>query len=105
VAVHSLFRPFVEDELPEITSGGNEITLKLLADSESSSRLQDVYAKPVGRIVLVVGPEGGWVPFESGLFIKQGFRPYSMGPWTLRVETAITAGLAQIEQVRAMLDG
>jgi RsmE family RNA methyltransferase len=104
VAVHSLFRPFVEDELPEITSGGDGITLKLLADSESSSRLQDVYSRSVGRIVLVVGPEGGWVPFESGLFIKQGFRPFSMGPWTLRVETALTAGLAQIEQVRSIVD-
>ncbi len=105
IFVHPLFRPFVEDDLPELGREPNGAALKLLADSESNDRLHRIYSRSYNRVLLVIGPEGGWVPFETGLFLKQGFQPFALGPWVLRVETAVTAALALIEQVRFELSG
>jgi RsmE family RNA methyltransferase len=52
------------------------------------------------HIVAAIGPEGGWVEFERGLFKQQQFVPVSLGPWTLRVEYAVTALLAQLHSVQ-----
>jgi 16S rRNA (uracil1498-N3)-methyltransferase len=41
-----------------------------------------------GRIVLVVGPEGGLTPEELGLFEDAGARPLRLGPEVLRTSTA-----------------
>ena len=49
------------------------------------------------RVVAVVGPEGGWEPSEAEQFIEAGFRPVSLGPRILRLETAATALLATIQ--------
>lgn len=103
IKIHPLFRPFAEDELPSLTEGPDKRVLKLLAHGDSEDRLQDVYSRPAEQAILAIGPEGGWVPFEVGLFQKRGFRAFALGPWTLRVETAVAAGLAQLEQARAML--
>jgi len=58
--------------------------------------------KPPGTLllllVLAVGPDGGWVPFEADLLEKHGFRPFSLGPRILRVETAVPVeGLLPME--------
>ena len=41
------------------------------------------------RVALAIGPEGGWVPFEIELLASRGFRPVSLGPRVLRVETVV----------------
>lgn len=41
-----------------------------------------------GRILFVVGPEGGFQPEEEQLFIDNGFIPVSLGNNVLRCETA-----------------
>ena len=45
-------------------------------------------------LVLLVGPEGGLTPVERESVIASGFTPVSMGPRTLRFETAAVVGLA-----------
>jgi 16S rRNA (uracil1498-N3)-methyltransferase len=43
---------------------------------------------------LLLGPEGGWAPEEFLLFKEKDLKLYSLGPQTLRAETAAVAGLA-----------
>ncbi len=51
-------------------------------------------------VAIAVGPEGGWIDREVETFRQAGFRPVCLGPWILRVETAVTAVLAQLELLR-----
>ncbi len=47
-----------------------------------------------GRILLAVGPEGGWSPGDRVSLQSAGFRPWSLGSRILRAETAALAGVA-----------
>jgi 16S rRNA (uracil1498-N3)-methyltransferase len=48
----------------------------------------------VGRALLLVGPEGGFTSDEVIAAEQAGFVPVSLGPYTLRIETAAVAGAA-----------
>lgn len=83
--VRNRFKPFVEDEL-EALCGDSQ---RWLAHSEATQPLQ---RRTRGeRVVLAVGPEGGWTPFELELLQKQRFVPVTLGARPLRVEVAIPA--------------
>ncbi|GAA3734113.1 16S rRNA (uracil(1498)-N(3))-methyltransferase [Streptomyces tremellae] len=47
-----------------------------------------------GRLVLVVGPEGGVSPEELAVFAEAGAAPHRLGPSVLRTSTAGTAAAA-----------
>ncbi|MEW1750538.1 16S rRNA (uracil(1498)-N(3))-methyltransferase [Streptomyces angustmyceticus] len=74
----------------------------LLADADFAAVLHEEGSTPLataalpaeGRIVLVVGPEGGVSPEELTLFAEAGARPYRLGPSVLRTSTAGTAATA-----------
>jgi RsmE family RNA methyltransferase len=82
VQLRRLFRPFVEDELPELSQG----TLRFVAHPGSDSTCPRDVRRPV---TLVIGPEGGFVPFEIDLFLSIGFTVVSLGPRIMNIETAI----------------
>ncbi len=88
IEFHSRFRPFVEDELPARL----ERAPGLLADPDSTT---PPTAAATPR-TLIVGPEGGFVPFEIGLLLERGIQPVGLGPRVLRVETAVVALLARL---------
>jgi len=91
VSVHRRFRVLVEDELPGLA--GN--TQRLVADPASEGTIRDAVAGAAGtRVLLAVGPEGGWNPFELELLHSQGFRSVGLGRRTLRSDTAVIALLA-----------
>ena len=46
--------------------------------------------------VLAIGPEGGWIDRELATFAERGFVACSIGTPILRVEAAVSAGLAQL---------
>ena len=48
-------------------------------------------ADPPCDLVGVVGPEGGFPPDEIATAQRHGFRPVSLGPHVLRIETAAIA--------------
>jgi 16S rRNA (uracil1498-N3)-methyltransferase len=67
----------------------------VLSESEQQNLLRDVLAsRPVGEIVLAIGPEGGWVADELQLFHNAGWISASLGPTILRAETAAIAAAA-----------
>ena len=45
------------------------------------------------RVILAVGPEGGWSPRDRAPFRDAGFRETGLGPRILRAETAALASL------------
>jgi RsmE family RNA methyltransferase len=79
------FRPFVEDELPGRPPG-------LLAEPDAPAPCP----RGAGARTLIVGPEGGFIPFERELLEAQGVEPVGLGPRVLRVETAVVALLARL---------
>ena len=93
VVIHHRFKPFVEDVVPHLTGQG------IIAHPGLSARLQDVVfgGGQAGRIVLAVGPEGGWNDFELECFREQGFTGFSMGSRILHVDMAVVALLAQLQ--------
>ena len=50
---------------------------------------------PTGAAVVMVGPEGGFVPFELELAQAVIAQPVHLGSRTLSVDTALTTALAQ----------
>ena len=49
-----------------------------------------------GRLLLAIGPEGGWTDEEVALLEAHGFARHSLGPRILRTDTATVALLAQL---------
>lgn len=45
---------------------------------------------------LLIGPEGGLTDDEADRATARGFTAVGLGPWTLRTESAVLAGLAQL---------
>jgi len=90
VLVRPLFKPFVEDELDQMFSGH----LKLLADPSGQQGLGALTGsiRITDRVLLAIGPEGGWSPYELNLLADHGFELVGMGKRILRTDTA-TIGL------------
>ena len=55
-----------------------------------------VNLKPPASVVLLIGPEGGWTDREEKDMVDHGFEAVSLGPSTLRSETAAIASLAMV---------
>ena len=91
------FRPFVEDELDSLFGPD---ALRLLPHPPARQPLRAMGAERAPRVVLAIGPDGGWVPFEADLLEAHGFRPFSLGPRILRVETAVPVLLGQVVLLR-----
>ena len=97
IRLHPKFKPFIEDFCPTLVGAYVDL---LLADPAGDHRLVDVAGKKPGRVLLAVGPEGGWVDYEIGKFREQGFSCCTIGQRILKVDTAIIALHASITAVR-----
>ncbi|MBU0681173.1 MAG: 16S rRNA (uracil(1498)-N(3))-methyltransferase [Proteobacteria bacterium] len=100
VSVHGRFKPFVEDTLPQIAS---EYQAMLLAHPGSPYSLGQLIPPPLtGKVLLIIGPEGGWVDFEISLFSEKGAHPFHLGPRILRVDSVIPSLLGQLDLLRRL---
>ena len=101
VTVHRRFRVLVEDELDRMVA---EAT-RLVADPRGEKTIADAIRGPaeaghhVSRVLLAIGPEGGWNDFELSLLESHGFQCVSMGARTLRTDTACVALLATLKSI------
>jgi 16S rRNA (uracil1498-N3)-methyltransferase len=69
----------------------------VLAESEQLTLLRDVLAEDrEDKIVLAIGPEGGWSEDEMQLFQNTGWISASLGSTILRAETAAIAATAVV---------
>jgi 16S rRNA (uracil1498-N3)-methyltransferase len=71
---------------------------KIFFCARGEKHLRDllVSLKPPASVVLLVGPEGDWTDREERHIAGHGFEAVSLGPLTLRSETAAMAGLAMV---------
>ncbi len=101
VDIHRQFKPFVEDKLPLVKDLYSHL---LVAHPEAGSTLlQSMSGKPVNRVLLAIGPEGGWIDYEINKLGEQGFLPFSIGNRILKVDTAVIALHSRINQVKQCL--
>lgn len=78
-------------------------TLLLVAnETEDGTTIRDVLQKAVWadqadpRVLIFIGPEGGWSAEELAYFTENGVKSVSLGTTILRAETAAIASLAMI---------
>jgi 16S rRNA (uracil1498-N3)-methyltransferase len=91
VSIHRQFKVLVEDHLVTLFSEG----VRLAADPRAAVSVGSAVSEHADqRILIAIGPEGGWNAFELALLEAHGFRQVSLGPRTLRVDTACIALLA-----------
>lgn len=97
VSIHPQFKAFVQDIVPQFEGCG------LLAHPGVSASLPKVFPEqPDQRILLAVGPEGGWNDFELGCFLEQGFVAFSLGSRILHVDTAVAVLLGQVQLLQTL---
>ena len=98
VEIEPLFKPWIEDRAPGFVAGARA----LVAHPAAETALASLRISPAERVVVAVGPEGGFIPYEIEALQAAGFVPVTMGERTLRVETASVALLAQLDLLRRL---
>jgi 16S rRNA (uracil1498-N3)-methyltransferase len=88
IHLHQRFRPFVEDRLVEICAG-RPCWIAHMGGERSLAEVPPVPA------VVMIGPEGGFVPFEVELAEQVIAQRIHLGGRVLSVDTALPTALAQ----------
>jgi RsmE family RNA methyltransferase len=95
-------KPFLEDELDSVFPN---IGKRFLADPSGTQNIFQCLEKPgekvpmSEKILLAIGPEGGWTPYELELFAAHRFQLFHAGPRILRTDTACVALLSLLNQI------
>lgn len=74
-----------------------QVGLKLLLDPLGGSTANDLPRPSDGRVLLLVGPEGGLSESERNLAARVGFMGLKLGPRILRTETAALVALSLLQ--------
>jgi len=86
---HRAFKPFVEDQLPTMIEGRHALLAHPGGQSLCPRNID-------GNTLLVIGPEGGLIPYELDKLESAGCEIVSLGPRILRVETAVTSLIGRL---------
>lgn len=89
VHCHHRFKPFVEDTLPQMAKEKGAL---LAHPGDYPPCPRGVF----GDTLVVIGPEGGFIPYEVEKLQSAGCQAVSLGPRILRVEHAVTALLGRL---------
>lgn len=90
IEIYKRFKPFVEDVLPHLMS------------AECPAYVAHPYAETTMPFALehpcsiVIGPEGGFIPYEIELLVNNGCQAVSLGNRILRTETVIAYVLGRL---------
>lgn len=82
IKIHKAFKPFVEDIAPVIS----ENKICLLANPGGNEKVSKTNKE---KMLVAIGPEGGFIPYEVDKFKEIGFKEISLGDRIYRVETTI----------------
>jgi RsmE family RNA methyltransferase len=97
VSIHRRFKVLIEDDLDALSDAG----IRLMAHPSAATAGAILAARMPSRVLLAIGPEGGWNAFERDLLAAHGFTAVGMGPRTLRTDTACIALLAVVHEAIA----
>jgi len=93
VSIHRQFKVLVEDHLDTLFGAG----VRLVADVGAPASIASaIGGRRDERVLIAIGPEGGWNAYELTVLQSRGFQPVGAGPRPLRVDTACTALLAVV---------
>lgn len=107
VSIHRRLKVFVEDDLDRLCPRGARLVAhpgagRTFPAALAACATPDVIARDApmvpSRVLLAVGPEGGWSDFELRLMSAHGFQAVAMGSRTLRSDTALIALLALLHE-------
>lgn len=90
ITLQKRFKPFVEDKLAEMMTGG--IVAHPYSEQSLLSYLQDkVSAHTDGHLphLVCIGAEGGWIDYEIDLLCAHGCEAVNIGARVLRTEAAV----------------
>lgn len=93
VTIHTKFKEFFSNNFSDNCGG----SIRLLAHPKVDNYLNKEGVTTSNGIVLAIGPEGGWNEFEINFMEERNFKKFKLSENILRVETAVTASIAQIE--------
>ncbi|MEO7190129.1 MAG: RsmE family RNA methyltransferase [Vicinamibacterales bacterium] len=120
VSVHRQFRKLIEDELDPLAPAAARLVAHPDSDRDVTVAIERASCRRqapapetadpgsgdpgnrqmptphAGPVLLAIGPEGGWNEFELALLGAHRFEAISMGPRTLRTDTATIALLALV---------
>ena len=99
VSVHRQFRKLIEDELDAFGPYAAKLAAHPGAGAFPAETLAALPRE--GRVLLAVGPEGGWTEFELELMASHGFDTMSWRPRTLRTDTACAVLLGLVHAALA----
>ncbi len=90
IQLYKRFKPFVEDVLPTFISDQKPAYVAHpYAEQQMPYAIQH-------SCHLIVGPEGGFIPYEVDLLQKNGCQAMSLGNRILRTETAVSSILGRL---------
>lgn len=94
VTIIRRLKPFVEDRMDEHFPSGTRILAH-------PSRADDTRDIPLCTtpVVLALGPDGGWTPYETDMFDRNGFVRMSLGSRTLRTDIACIALISVLKHL------
>jgi 16S rRNA (uracil1498-N3)-methyltransferase len=94
VHIHRRLMAFLDDTLPSLPP-----SRRLLSHPKGDHRLaaSDVAGE---RLLIAIGPEGGWIEREVATFVARGFTGFTLGPRILRTEAAVPAILGWVAALR-----
>ncbi|HEY6509569.1 MAG TPA: RsmE family RNA methyltransferase [Vicinamibacterales bacterium] len=93
VSIHRRFKVLIEDDLDGLCPSGARLVAH---PGEGQSIGQALGGARDARVLLAVGPEGGWVTFERDLLVDRGFHVVELGQRSLRSDTATIALLTLV---------
>lgn len=97
VTVHPELRRFLGEEAEALLP---QSATRLVGHVGVRESIRDLLVNEKDEVAVAIGPEGGWVAGELALFAQSGFRAFHLGERPLRVETAVSFALGQIELLR-----
>lgn len=90
IEIYKRFKPFVEDVLPSLITAECPA---YVAHPYADMKMPFAIDHPCS---IVIGPEGGFIPYEVDLLIKNGCQAVSLGNRIIRTETVIAYVLGRL---------
>lgn len=96
VSIHKRLTVLIEDDLDGLFPNGR----RLVAHPGSGRSFRSVLSPAsTDRVLVAIGPEGGWNDFELALLERHGFDRAGLGSRTLTTTTACIAVLSLVHEV------
>ena len=97
VSVHKRFKVFFDEMLDRLESAETDRAKRLLPDLDVDHYLPVCDGNRPKRVIIAIGPEGGWIDREVDDISAKGFEKFRLAAAPLRVENAVVAALTQVE--------